>query len=348
MANLSKLMANLSAAGSATQPNRAIIPRMKTSHTLRWGILGTGRIAAKFASELPASRTGNLVATASRSTESAAAFARIHGGEGVTGYEALLSRTDIDAIYISLPNALHHDWTLAALDAGKHVLCEKPLALSVDEAAGMFNRAAEKDLVLIEAFMYRTHPQTKLLHDTIRSGAIGEIRLIRTNFTFSREATREDARYQPGPGGGSLMDVGCYCVDLSRTLLGAEPDRVECFAHMHEFGVDDYAAGLLGFENGTLATFTCGMTVLSDQTTHIAGTEGRIEIVRFWQGREGFSIIFPDGSNERFEVCEERPIYALEADAFAEVVGGGGNWNSPENTIGNLRVLERLRKRFTP
>ena len=129
MANLSKLMANLSAAGSATQPNRAIIPRMKTSHTLRWGILGTGRIAAKFASELPASRTGNLVATASRSTESAAAFARIHGGEGVTGYEALLSRTDIDAIYNSLPNALHHDWTLAALDAGKHVLCEKPLAL---------------------------------------------------------------------------------------------------------------------------------------------------------------------------------------------------------------------------
>ncbi len=317
---------------------------MTSSQTLKWGILGTGMIAGRFAADLPLSRSGRLAAVASRSTDSATAFTKQHGGEAVTGYETLLARPDIDAVYISLPNALHHEWTLAALDAGKHVLCEKPMALSESDAREMFDRAGTAGRVLIEAFMYRAHPQTKLIHETIAKGAIGEIRLIRTNFTFSREASRDDARFQAGPGGGSLMDVGCYCVDFTRTLLGVEPDRVQCLAHRHEFGVDDYAAGLLGFPNGALATFTCGMTVLSDQTAHIAGTEGRIEVTRFWQGKEGFSLISPTGIVEHFEVKEERPIYAVEADAFADVVAGGSNWNTPENTLGNLRVLEELRR----
>lgn len=318
---------------------------MKTSRTFRWGILGTGRIAAKFAGELPFSHTGRLVATASRARESATAFARIHGGDPVVGYEELLCREDLDAIYLSLPNALHHEWTLAALDAGKHVLCEKPMALDTDEAREMFDRAGEKGLVLMEAFMYRAHPQTRRLFETVASGAIGEMRLLRANFTFSREASRDDARFQAGPGGGSLMDVGCYCVDFARTLSGEEPDRVECLAHHHGFGVDDYAAGLLGFPSGTLATFTCGMTVLSDQGAHIAGTEGRIEISRFWQAKEGFTLISPRGTAEIIEVPDDRPLYAVEADAFAEVVAGGKNWNPPANTLGNLRVLERLREK---
>ena len=317
---------------------------MKNPPPLRWGILGTGMIAGRFAADLPFSRSGRLAAVASRSADSAAAFVKRHGGEAVTGYEALLARPDLDAVYLSLPNALHHEWTLAALDAGKHVLCEKPMALSEAEAREMFDRAAEKGRVLIEAFMYRAHPQTALLHETIAAGAIGEIRLIRTNFTFHREASPQDARFQAGPGGGSLMDVGCYCVDFTRTLLGAEPDRVECLAHRHEFGVDDYAAGLLGFPHGALATFTCGMTVLSDQSAHIAGTEGRLEVTRFWQGKEGFSLISPKGKKKTFSVKEKRPIYAIEADAFAEVVAGEPNWNLPENTLGNLRILERLRR----
>lgn len=320
---------------------------MKSSNVLNWGILGTGMIAGRFAADLPHSRSSRLSAVASRNPDSATAFAKQHGGKPVTGYERLLARPDIDAVYISLPNALHHEWTLAALDAGKHVLCEKPVALSEVEAREMFDRAEATGKVLIEAFMYRAHPQTRLIHETIAKGAIGEIRLIRSNFTFNREASREDARFQPGPGGGSLMDVGCYCVDFTRTLLNAEPDRVMCIAHRHELGVDDYAAGLLGFPNGALATFTCGMTVISDQSTHIAGTEGRIEVVRFWQGEEGFSLISPKGKVRRFSVKEDRPLYALEADAFAEVVGGGTNWNVAANTLGNLRVLDELRKSFS-
>jgi D-xylose 1-dehydrogenase (NADP+, D-xylono-1,5-lactone-forming) len=317
---------------------------MKIPPPLRWGILGTGTIAGRFATDLPFSRSGRLTATASRTSDSAAAFAKRHGGEPVTGYEALLARPDIDAVYLSLPNTLHHEWTLAALDAGKHVLCEKPMALSEAEAREMFERAAAKGLVLIEAFMYRAHPQTALIHETIATGAIGEIRLIRTNFTFNRAATPNDARFQAGPGGGSLMDVGCYCVDFTRTLLAAEPDRVECLTHRHEFGVDDYAAGVLGFPGGALATFTCGMTVLSDQTAHIAGTEGRLEVTRFWQGKDGFSLVSPKGKTKAFSVKEKRPIYAVEADAFAEVVAGAPNWNAPENTLANLRVLDQLRR----
>jgi len=315
---------------------------MKSARTFRWGILGTGRIAARFASELPRSRTGILVATASRTAESAAAFARAHGGEGLVGYEALLRRDDLDAVYISLPNALHREWTLAALDAGKHVLCEKPMALDLVEAREMFRRSAQRGRVLVEAFMYRAHPQTRLLFETVAKGAIGEVRLIRANFTFFREASAEDARFQPGPGGGSLMDVGCYCVDFARTLCGEEPDRVRSLIHRHELGVDDYAAGLLGFPGGALATFTCGMTVLSDQTAHIAGSEGRIEIPRFWQAKEGYSLVSPKGTVDKVRVREKRPLYAVEADAFAEVVAGAPNWNPPENTLGNQRVLEEL------
>ena len=233
---------------------------------------------------------------------------------------------------------------IRATEAGKHILCEKPLTLNLDDARCVVAAARAAGVTLMEAYMYRAHPQTKLLFETVAAGTIGEVRLIRANFTFHREASREDARFQEGPGGGSFMDVGCYCVDFIRTLCGGEPDRVQALAHRHEFGVDDYATGLLGFSNGALATFTCGMTVLSDQTAHIAGTEGRIEIPRFWQAQEGFSLISPSGTVERFEVKESRPLYAVEADAFAEVVAGAPNWNPAENTIGNLRVLEELRK----
>ncbi len=321
-----------------------MVDPMKSFSGIRWGILGTGMIAGRFAADLPHSRTGRLTAVASRNAGSATAFAKLHNCQAISGYKTLLARADVDAVYIGLPNALHYEWTIAALEAGKHVLCEKPMALSESDAREMFAKAEATGRILIEAFMYRAHPQTGLIRETIAKGAIGEIQLIRTNFTFKRDASRYDARYRSGPGGGSLMDVGCYCVDFTRTLLGAEPDRVQCLAHKHEFGVDDFAAGVLGFSNGSLATFTCGMTVLSDQTAHIAGTEGRVEITRFWQGKEGFSLISPDGKVERFEVQEERPIYAVEADAFAEVVAGAPNWNAPENTLGNLRVLEELRR----
>ncbi len=318
---------------------------------LRWGILGTGQIAKKFAADLPFSQTGRLVVTASRSGESAIAFAAGHGGVGVEGYDALIANPDVDAVYISLPNSLHKEWSVKSLEAGKHVLCEKPIALSAPEAEEMFAVAAKSGCILIEAFMYRAHRQTQQLFQAIKDGIIGELRIVRANFTFDREPSKEDARYRVGGGGGAIMDVGSYCTDFIRTLAGSEPTRVHSIIHQHPFGVDDYAAGTLGFESGLLATFTCGMTVTSDQNAHIAGTTGRIEISRFWRANEGYTIFrpgkMPEQSSAEFVTLEEeetRPIYAVEADAFAGVVEETiPNWNPPENAINNMRVLDRLR-----
>lgn len=314
---------------------------------IRWGILGTGMIAEKFARDLPRSRSGTLAAVASRSVEKAEAFLGAVGDSASAfgSYEELVSDPSVDAVYIALPNAFHREWTLAALASGKHVLCEKPLALDADEATEMFAAAAAANRLLMEATMYRALPQTRLLLDTIRSGRIGEPRLLRANFTFSRPADPSDARYRPGPGGGSLMDVGIYCIDFARSIAGAEPLRASAVLHRHDSGVDDYAAGVLAFPEGLLATFTCGMTVVSDQTAHLAGTEARIEIPRFWFGAEGFEIIAPDGTRESIAAAAEPlPIYAIEADAFAGVLAGGENWNPASNTIGNLLAIAHLRR----
>jgi len=143
-----------------------------------------------------------------------------------------------------------------------------------------------------------------------------------------------------------LMDVGCYCLDFARALARAEPVEAEAVLHRHESGVDDYGAGVLSFPGGEIAAFTCGMTVASDQTAHLAGTEGRIEVPRFWFAEGGFTLHRPGEAPRRIEAsaaARAKPVYATEADAFAEVLGGAPNWNTPENTLGNLRLIERLR-----
>lgn len=313
--------------------------------TLRWGILGTGMIARKFAADLPHSTTGTLHAVASRTQSAADAFCREFGGRAIAGYEMLLADPEVDAIYLSLPNGMHRDWSIAALRAGKHVLCEKPMARNAAEAAEMFAAAEDSGKVLIEAFMYRTHPLIQRLIEFVRGGGIGELRLMRANFTFARPAGADDARYDPTQGGGSLMDVGCYCVNFARAVAGTEPVGVSSTAHLHPLGVDDYAAGTLTFPGAFLATFTCGMTVASDPVTHIAGSEGRIAIDSFWFGKNGFTVTRPDGTVERHESPVMLPLYALEADAFATTVSGKTPpWIAKEDTLGNMRVLDELRR----
>lgn len=325
---------------------------------INWGILGTGMIARKFARGVALSKSGVPKAVASRDLEKCTDFVgQLRDWSGVNhsfddtdsfgSYEELIRNPLVDAVYIGLPNHLHREWTIAALRAGKHVLCEKPLALNAPEAEELFAVAREENRILIEAFMYRALPQTKAILESVQGGVIGDLRLMRLNFTFNREASPDDVRYQAENGGGSLMDVGCYCIDFARSLAGTEPVEMSALFHQHEFGVDDYAAGTLAFPNDILLTFTCGMTVTSDQTAHIAGSEGRIEIPRFWFGEEGFTVVKPDGKTVETKGKKKasQPVYALEADAFADVVGGAENWNPPGNTIGNMRVLDELRAR---
>lgn len=310
----------------------------------RWGILGTGMIARKFAGELPKSKSGILAATASRGQATAEAFAKAYGGTGVSGYQSLIDRDDVDAVYISLPNHLHKEWTKKCLEAGKHVLCEKPIALHRQDAEDMFECSQATGKILIEAFMYRCTPLARKIIEICQSGQLGELRLIRSNFSFSREANLEDARYHPDKGGGSVMDVGCYCVNLMRAVTGMEPTEINATAHIHEYGVDDYAAGWLKFGDGILATFTSGMTVESDTGTYIAGTRGHLHVDGPWFGENPVHLHI-DGQKPETIQCESIPgLYALEADTFHGVIQGHSQpWISKEDTIGNMATLDKIR-----
>jgi len=310
---------------------------------LRWGILGTGMIAAKFAADLKQTSWGVLEAVASRRQESAEAFGATHGGRGIVGYEGLINDPEVEAVYISLPNGLHAEWSIKAMDAGKHVLCEKPIARNAAEAEAMFDAAERTGQLLIEAFMYRTLPSVQKLIEMVRGGALGQVKLIRSNFSFTRDVLEGDARYEPSQAGGGLMDVGCYCVNLTRALMASEPTDTACFAHLHDRGVDDYAAGVLRFGEKTLATFTCGMTVANNWTTYIAGDDGEIAIHDPWLG-DGTFTLTRDGQVETIEAKTNTPLYALEAEAFAEAVGGSKPWITRSDTLGNMRVLDRLRE----
>ncbi len=311
---------------------------------LRWGILGTGGIARKFAGQLADGRRGELVAVGSRHDESAIRFANQFGGAPRSPYEGVLADRKVDAVYNSLPNSLHAEWTIRALEAGKHVLCEKPLAATAAQAEQMFAAAERSGRKLVEAFMYRSHPAVQRFIAMIREGAIGEVRLIRTNFTFARDMPTTDIRYQRELAGGSIMDVGSYCVNFARAITGEEPLASTMLAHVHQSGVDEYGAGLLRFDDDIFCTFTCGMTVKSDLHTVVVGSQGYMRIDSPWFTDGRFTIVKGD-VEEVIEVDGSTKYYALEADAFAALVQDEAKPSiAPEDSLGNMRVLDELRR----
>jgi xylose dehydrogenase (NAD/NADP) len=313
---------------------------------LRWGILGTGGIAHKFADQLPQANRGILAAVGSRSAESARRFAQPLAATAHGSYDALLADPNVDAVYVSLPNALHCEWSVRALESGKHVLCEKPIASSAAEAEQMFAVAERTGRVLIEAFMYRCHPAVRQVIQSVRDGQLGKLKLIRTHFTFNRPDDPADVRYQPRMAGGSLMDVGCYCINFARALVGTEPVEANVLAHRHPTGVDDYAAGTLRFDGDVLCAFTCGMTVEADRTTSICGSDGFIAIDMPWLTDGSFSV----GTLQQrrtIRVQASQGPYALEADAMAAVVQDGEPpFVSRDDSLGNMRVLDKLRRQM--
>ncbi|MDB5357989.1 MAG: Oxidoreductase [Phycisphaerales bacterium] len=329
--------------------------------TLRWGILGTGNIARQFAASFGSARRGVLAAVGSRQSLSAQSFAQAHRIPAAFGsYEQVLHAKDVDAIYVSLPNSMHREWTIRALQAGKHVLCEKPIANNAAEAQEMFDVARRTGRLLMEAFMYRSHPLTLAVLDAVRGGAIGQVRLIRTSFCYRTTRVSGNIRFDPALAGGVLMDVGCYCVNFSRLIAGAEPSRVQAVGQMHESGVDEIAAAVLQFPGSITATFSCGMSVQADNAAHICGTEGFIEIPIPWKppvqnatwtlahstppkmDLAAKAITTPP--RQTFTVSADRELYALEADDFAQAVFDGKPMRvSEEDSLGNMRVLDALR-----
>lgn len=250
---------------------------MPESIPLRIGMLGTARIASQFALGVAPSPDVKVVGVASRDAAKARAFASELGiPKSYGSYEALLADRDIDAIYIPLPNTMHAEWATKATDAGKHVICEKPLAMSRAEAKSMFEAARRNKVHLVEAYPYLSQPTTLKARDLIRSGAIGRPQLITANFgvSFTDPA---DIRFQPALGGGSMRDAGSYCVSFVRVMAGERPERVRALAHWTESGVDRTMVATMEFASGLIAQIASTYATHYYRHGQIAGENGIID-----------------------------------------------------------------------
>jgi predicted dehydrogenase len=314
-----------------------------SDRVLRWGLLGTARINRMLVPPLRASRRNRLLAVASRDRGRAGAYAREWGIERAHGsYEALLADPEIDAVYVPLPNHMHAEWTIRAARAGKHVLCEKPLALTVGEVDAMAAAAREAGVVLAEAFMYRHHPQTLKAKELVDSGAIGAVRFVRGTFSFPLTRAN-DVRLRPEWGGGCLWDVGCYPLSFARFLLGAEPVEVMGSQVLGPTGIDETFAGQLVFPGGVLVQLDAGFRSPLRAELEVAGTEGVLSVRNPWKPNPGTPMVL-----ERGDTAEEIPVpdadrYLLEIEDLAEgVLEGRPPRVSLAESRGNVAAIVAL------
>jgi predicted dehydrogenase len=314
---------------------------------VRWGIISTAKIGT--VQVIPAMQQSSLCsidAIASRDASSAAEAASQLGiGRSYGSYEELLADPNIDAVYNPLPNHLHVEWSIKALHAGKHVLCEKPIGLSSSEGQKLVNAAQQHPhLKVMEAFMYRHHPQWQKARDLVRSGAIGELRTIQSFFSYFN-TDPNNIRNMAEIGGGGLMDIGCYPISVSRFLFEAEPKRV-CGVVEYDpnFNTDRIASALLEFEQGT-ASFTCSTQLTPYQRVNAFGTEGRIEIeipfnapvdrpCRLWH-QSGAEV-----EEIEFDICNQ---YTIQGDLFSKAILDDSPVPTPiEDAVSNMRVIESI------
>ncbi len=320
--------------------------------TVRWGILSTAGIATgKVIAGMQRAARCEVVAIASRDADRAMSAATALGIPRSYGsYEALLADPDIDAVYIPLPNNLHPEWTKRAAVAGKHVLCEKPLAMTSAEAREMVAVCRDAGVLLMEAFMYRLHPSWVAARDLVASGRIGRLVAVDSFFSYFNDDPA-NIRNRRETGGGALYDIGCYSVNLSRMLFGAEPTAVRAaITRDPSSGVDTLTSGILQFESG-VATFTCSTRMEPDQRVDIYGTNGRIRIhipFNIPPDRPTRLSIYAGGDppvNPGVEEVEfpAKDPYAAEAEGFAAaVLDGAPVPTPPEDAIANLEVIEAL------
>jgi len=337
---------------------------MNTSKTtLNWGILATGAIASCFARNLPASKTGKLLAVASRDKGKAAEFAGKFGAAKSYGsYEELLADKDIDAVYVATPHPLHAEWVIKATEAKKHVLVEKPIGVNAAQAMAMIESARINGVLLMEAFMYRCHPQTAKLVELIAAKEIGQVRQLRASFGWHGGFNADSRIYNNDLIGGGIMDVGCYTVSMARLVAGAnlgkpfaEPTAVSGAAHLGETGVDEWAIASMKFPGDMLAQLSTSVSMNQEAAVVIYGSEGKISLPNPWvANREkpdnGKIILEKKGQPAReIEVPADVTSFTLEADVFGHAVLAGKteapapamSW---DDSLGNIRTLDRWRE----
>ena len=308
---------------------------------VKWGIVSTAEINRKVIPGAHASDKVELVGVASRDQGRADSYAlewdipRAYGS-----YEALLADPEIEAVYISLPNTLHAEWSIKALDAGKHVLCEKPFTRHPEEVDASFDAAERNGRLLSEAFMYRHNPQTAKLAELVRDGAIGELRLIRSAFSYGLYDL-ENIRLRTDVEGGALMDVGCYNVSASR-LLGGEPERVWGEAWYGPSGTDWVFSGTLRFPGNVLATFDCATALSERDELEAIGSEGSLFLDDPWHCNVPVIEIRRGDGVERIEL-ERTDSYRLELENLSDAIRGEGELLlGRDDAVGQARTLEAL------
>ncbi|MDQ2691552.1 MAG: Gfo/Idh/MocA family oxidoreductase [Chloroflexota bacterium] len=287
---------------------------------LSWGLLSTARINRALIPPLRASKRNQLLAVASRTEESAETYARewkiprSHGS-----YEALLADPEIDVIYNPLPNHLHAEWTIKAVEAGKHVLCEKPLALTVDEVDAIEVAARQNGRVVAEAFMYRHHPQTLKVQELVDKGSIGELSLIRGSFTYVLSG-EGDVRLDPAMGGGSIWDVGCYPISYARTVVGSNPLEVFGWQVTAPTGIDQTFVGQMSFEGGVFAQFDSSFAIPFQTYMEIVGSEGSLKIPRPFKPGEDEKIYLTRGGKTETLKIKGQELYIGEVEDMADAI----------------------------
>jgi len=313
--------------------------------TVKWGILSTAAINNAILGGAAESAAVDVIAVASRDEERARSYASEHGLERSYGsYEALLADPDVEAVYISLPNRLHAEWTLQALDAGKHVLVEKPFSRHADQVEEAFDRADAAGLILSEGFMWRHHPQTRRVTELIDSGVIGRVRVVRTAFAFDLATERGtgDTRFDPGLDGGALMDVGCYCISGLRLVAG-EPERARGEQTAGPTGVDIVFTGALAFADEVLGHFDCAFVGPRRAALEIVGDDATIFVPNpFTIGVPGIELRRPGAEPEAIAV-EPANSYRLELENISAAIRGEATLLlGRDDALGQARTIEAL------
>lgn len=291
---------------------------------LRWGLLSTARINRAVIAPIRASQRGELVAVASRDGAKGEAYAKEWNIPRVYGsYEAMLAADEVDVVYIGLPNGLHAEWTVKCVEAGKHVLLEKPFALSVTEVDGVIAAAARTKKVVAEAFMYRHHPQMLKVRALLDQGAIGKVSLVRSSFTFTLDR-EQDVRLDPAIGGGSLWDVGCYPVSLAQYVFGGRPREVVGWQKLDPTGTDGLFWGQMKYEGGGVAQFDCGFRAPYRTHAEIVGDAGTIVITHPFRpdsaGGGGPSLILNRGEQAEVMVIPNVSLYEGEVEDMHDAI----------------------------
>lgn len=313
-----------------------------------WGILATGRIAHTLANAINDSSTAELVAVGSRTQANADKFAAEYGGIVAHGsYESLLNDADVDAVYVSTPHPQHVEWTIKALDAGKAVLCEKPMGLNHAEVMAMVHAAQINHTFLLEAFMYRMHPQTQKIQELLDDEAIGELRHIHATFAFQTPFMADSRLWAAELGGGGIMDVGCYAVSMSRMIAGSEPIDVAATGKLASTGADIYTAGLLSFENGVGAHVATGVGQQLDNSVAIYGSKGSIRVAMPWLCPTEWRVSLRRGGEVEEITGSASSAYVYQVDEVDRCLAAGlvqspaMDW---EDSLGNAATLDQWRR----